>query len=688
MFYHTSSHSLVRVRIVQIKEQTMKWFKQTLFSLSLLSLWLYGDVAATIISPVNHTVIEEDRAMFQWSKGENIQGYYLLVQDELNGRILFNNFLSNTQHSQMVVNLPLVGSRIQATLCSQFKSSRNYECKETYYRPKIVLKQATIHSPSHRTLEAKEVTFEWDNGEGWDRLFLYVRNTTKNRTLFNQYVSGQSSQVVTVPTDGSTIEVILYSVRGYNWQGSVHQYKAGYLFEASDMVSPVPNTQLTGSSIVFRWSEGANVTDRRIVVSVGNRVIAEKILSGETTQTRIWGLPFKGEEVKVALHSIGKAAESEVKTYTYKAVEPEASELVSPVPYGTLEHLEERFEWTEESGIVSHLLYVKTASRFIGYAYTYKSTVATIRNIPLTGEKVYVSLYSITNNGDFLLKEYTYKTKNVGEKAAEITTPYPHSQLPSTTATFKWTQGENIQNYYLYIFGAGRHIFSNYVSATEQVVHHLPRWGEDITARLYSITPDNRWLLKEYRYKAAKIVVPSKISSPTKGTLLDSASVKLIWSSGVDVSQRNLYIKNDKTGQILFNQAVTGESQVVHDLPRDGESISVWLTSTIRGEKFEDIVYYKATDVQEMAKAFVEAYLGNDSGHMEMMTSKQMIEKLKGIDTKVRSYFGRIEGYYKMLYFQDRKALVIAVVEEEGEKREIKFHFTWAGDYWILQRIL
>lgn len=53
-------------------------------------------------------------------------------------------------------------------------------------------------------------------------------------------------------------------------------------------------------------------------------------------------------------------------------------------------------------------------------------------------------------------------------------------------------------------------------------------------------------------------------------------------------------------------------------------------------------------------------------------------------NSEVKSYFKTIASYHEMLYFDDLKALVIAV--SQGE--EIKFYFSWVGNRWVLDRVI
>ncbi len=87
----------------------------------------------------------------------------------------------------------------------------------------------------------------------------------------------------------------------------------------------------------------------------------------------------------------------------------------------------------------------------------------------------------------------------------------------------------------------------------------------------------------------------------------------------------------------------------------------------------------------KIAKAFVKAYLENDTNTMKKITSNRMIGKLKSIDEDVKKYFKTITSYREMVYFHDLKAMVIAITKED---EEIKFYFSWNGGYWIMDEVL
>ena len=91
---------------------------------------------------------------------------------------------------------------------------------------------------------------------------------------------------------------------------------------------------------------------------------------------------------------------------------------------------------------------------------------------------------------------------------------------------------------------------------------------------------------------------------------------------------------------------------------------------------------------EAQAKRFISAYLSHRDSTMEKITSKNMIKKLRGIDAKVKKYFRKIDSYHEMKYFHNLKAMVIAISTADGEKKEIKFYFSWSGSRWFMDELL
>lgn len=97
----------------------------------------------------------------------------------------------------------------------------------------------------------------------------------------------------------------------------------------------------------------------------------------------------------------------------------------------------------------------------------------------------------------------------------------------------------------------------------------------------------------------------------------------------------------------------------------------------------------------ELSKLFVKAYLSYDEDTMKQITTKEMIDKLKDIDEKVRKSFFKIEKYgtIRMAEYEGKMVPVIAdtslgeqavYLTMKGAEGQIKFGFVWVEDRWIL----
>jgi hypothetical protein len=89
-----------------------------------------------------------------------------------------------------------------------------------------------------------------------------------------------------------------------------------------------------------------------------------------------------------------------------------------------------------------------------------------------------------------------------------------------------------------------------------------------------------------------------------------------------------------------------------------------------------------------LAQNFVRAYLGNDDTIMLTLTSKRNIDKLKGIDAKVREAFNGMTSYHEQIYMNGLKAAVYGKTTVPAGEVIIKFYFNWTSEKWSLTEIL
>jgi len=202
------------------------------------SNWAYNDyrytaasltAAATITSPAPGSTLSAATVTFQWTAGTGVSQYRLYISKIAPGNSeLFNS--TGSQTSQVVSGLPTDGSTLYIQLSSLIGSSwvsNNYTYITAGSSSTTV--PATMISPTPgSTLTGSTVTFQWTMGAGVSQCWLYASKTQVGASdLFKSNEGSQTSQVVsTLPTDGSTVYVRLWSLIGTNWIYNDYTYQA------------------------------------------------------------------------------------------------------------------------------------------------------------------------------------------------------------------------------------------------------------------------------------------------------------------------------------------------------------------------------------------------------------------------------------------------------------------------------
>jgi len=276
-------------------------------------------------------------------------------------------------------------------------------------------------------------------------------------------------------------------------------------------------------------------------------------------------------------------------------------------------------------------------------------------------------------------------TTMIGLMPSEVTYPANGSTI-NGTLHLKFSRATAVEKRFLKIFYANGKIerYNGWIGKNSfNMSFTLPKDGKYIDVELHSYILD-KYFIKKYRLRQS--IGVSEIISHVNNGYLDSSTLTLKWSSGYNVSKR--YIKIGTAGyggSNIFKGYVTGNTKSIYGLPRDGERVYVMFSSYIDGKWYHRYYRFYATDVKEQAKKFVLGYLLNNVTTMRKIASQRVIDKLKTKDTLVRQYFRNIKTYYKLLYFHDYTAMVIA---EMNDGKELKFYFSWDGVRWILNSVI
>jgi hypothetical protein len=176
-----------------------------------------------MISPVNGTPLTGTSQTFTWTNTGAVS--YQLYVGSTPGGYDIGIYQRGTGTTANVTSLPTNGSTIYVTLWSRFGTTW-YSNAYTYTAAVGVA--ATITSPANAsTLSGSSQTFTWTN-TGAASYQIYVGSTPGGYDIgIYQRGTGTTANVTSLPINGSTIYVTLWSRFGSTWYSNVYTYTSG-----------------------------------------------------------------------------------------------------------------------------------------------------------------------------------------------------------------------------------------------------------------------------------------------------------------------------------------------------------------------------------------------------------------------------------------------------------------------------
>ncbi|MBM3890328.1 MAG: DUF1566 domain-containing protein, partial [Verrucomicrobia bacterium] len=312
---------------------------------------------------------------------------------------------------------------------------------------------AQMISPANSsTFTSSTVTFTWNAGLGPTLYALWVGSAPQTYDLYAGIERGRS-RTLTLPADGRSVYVTLWSWINGAWQGNDYTYTAATPVKAQ-MLSPPDGATLTGASTTFIWDAGLGVS--RVALWVGNAPQTWDIYAGlETGQSRKLTLPADGRTLHVTLWSlINGSWQSNAYTYTaYAAPAPAKARMLSPADGTTLSGGSATFIWDTGSGVTRYALWVgNTASSHDLYA-GWEPGQSRALTLPTDGRRIHVTLWSLIN-GTWQSNAYSYLSAAGPTPApakAQILSPTAGATLSGAATTFIWDTGGGVAGYALWV---------------------------------------------------------------------------------------------------------------------------------------------------------------------------------------------------------------------------------------------
>jgi hypothetical protein len=364
---------------------------------------------AVITSPASGSTLGGASATFTWSAAAGAGAYWLDVGSAQGQGNLFGQNVGLAT-SQTVNGLPTDGSTVYVKLWTLLGGT--WPSSDYTYKAGAGSTKAAMLIPAPTTvLGGASVTFTWSAGSGATAYWLDVGSAQGQANIFGQNVALATSQTLNgIPTDGSTLYVKLWTLRGGAWQFNDYTYKAAGGNSRSVITSPVPSSALSGSSVTFTWStvSGAVVYWLNVATVAGGSNLYNQS-SGLTTSQTVTGLPSDGSTIYVRLWT-GSTSGYQYNDYTFKASGGAKAVITAPAASSTLSGSTVTFIWSAATGATSYWLDVGTVAGGFNL-YTQGEGLLTsqsVSGLPTGGSTIFVRLWSAIN-GIWQYNDYTYK---------------------------------------------------------------------------------------------------------------------------------------------------------------------------------------------------------------------------------------------------------------------------------------
>jgi len=372
-----------------------------------------------LYNPAPGSTLTGTSANFQWYGAPGATAYWIDIGNVAGGNQYYQSgSLPITTESVAVNSLPTNGSTVYVTLYYLINGSWvSNPYTLTAFGGSATLGQITSPAPNS-TLTGSSVTFTWSAGSGATAYWLDAGNVAGGNQYYQSGNLGNqfTTTVTTLPTDGSTVYVTLYSLVNNVWLSNAYTYTAYSLASAAGVItSPTPGTTLTGSSATFVWTAGSGASNYWLDIGStpgGNQYLQSGTLGNVLTDT-VSGLPTDGSAIYVTLYSL-VGTQWIGNSYNYTAFNATGGLAVmqTPVPGTFISGNSATFTWSLDANATAYWVDISAVGP--GGNDVFQSgnlgnvATVTVNSLPGNGSStLYVTLYSYVG-GQWLSNAYTY----------------------------------------------------------------------------------------------------------------------------------------------------------------------------------------------------------------------------------------------------------------------------------------
>jgi hypothetical protein len=372
----------------------------------------------TVVSPAAGTTLTSAAPTFTWSQGTGATAYWLNVGTTAGASNYYSSGNLGNVNTIASKGLPTNGSAVVATLYSLvggtwYSNSYSY----TAFTSGTGLATMTTPTPGS-TLTSSTVAFTWSTATGAQAYWVDIGTTAGAHDISSSGSISKNTHTLTVktlPTNGITVYVTLYTELASIWSGNPYTYTAVNTATAGGVLTtPTPGSTLTSGTVTLGWTAGPAAT--AYWIDAGSTTGAHNYYSsgnlGNVLSTSVSGLPTDGSTIYVTLYSlIGTGWVG--NTYSYIALNGTSglAQITSPSNNAVLSGNSVTFVWSADANATAYWVDVSSvapggndldSSGNLGNVLT-----ESINNLPANGGTVYVTLYSLVG-GQWLSSATTY----------------------------------------------------------------------------------------------------------------------------------------------------------------------------------------------------------------------------------------------------------------------------------------
>ena len=549
---------------------------------------------AQILSPADGSTLASGATTFTWSAGNAVERYALWIGSTPGTYDLYLG--DEAARGSKTVTLPTDGRPIYVRLWSMFngKWERFNSYTYTTQRAAGTTAKAQMLTPANcSTLASSNATFTWDAGTGAQEYALWVGSAVDTYDLYAAHEGTNRSRTVTVPSDGRTIYVRLWTKFNGAWtQYNTYTYTCQYVPAAeAQITSPADGSTLASGPTTFAWSAG--IRGEQYSLWIGSSPGAYDLYAAVQSQnlSKTVSLPADGRPVYVRLWTMfnGKWEKYSDSSYT-TAVSPGSAkaQMLSPANNGILASEAITFSWNAGSNAQKYTLWIGSSpGSYDLYRADEGMNCSKTTNVPTDGRTLYVRLWTMFDGTWTQYNDYTYTCMIATGAKAKLTSPSSGATLSSATTTFTWDAGTGAQEYALWI-GSSPGTYDLYVGSeslrTTKTVT-LPADGRRIYVRLWTKLSGTWTQYNAYTFTTScpASQVKAQMLTPTNSSTLPTGATTFTWNAGTGASQYSLWIGSTPDSCDLY-AAVQGTnlSRSV-TLPSDGRPVYVRLWSMFNG---------------------------------------------------------------------------------------------------------